>query len=78
MTEFSPTTKLLYHARSVIPILEGRPKAPPVGVEISPTGRCPAHCPWCLYHGERSGELDPDVLVAALRDLAAMGTESVT
>lgn len=84
MTEFAPQLKLLNHPEAIQSFVSGEWKAPPVGVEISPTNHCNAKCPWCWFVSSEykqkhsHEELDIDCLSKSLDDMADMGVRSVT
>lgn len=84
MTEFNPQLKLLAHGDALASFSRGDWKAPPVGVEISPTNHCTAKCPWCWfvsgeYKQKHSREEIPwKVLWKTIGTMYLMGVKSIT
>lgn len=84
MTEFDPREKLLRHPLTLAAFVRDDWKAPPIGVEISPTNSCNARCDWCFYvAGEykqkhSKDELPFDVLENTIFELSNMWVKSLT
>jgi cyclic pyranopterin phosphate synthase len=78
---FSPQDKLALHPQ-LAEHMAGR-RVYPVGIEISPSGVCQAHCPQCFYSngdlgGFRKVFLDKYVLAQLLCDAKAIGVKAIT
>jgi len=82
---FNPQFKMLYHADRIAAWLAGeRPQ--PILVEIDPTSRCNANCPWCSYVGRQQwmvqtagtrSDIDPEVLMRALLQMRNIGVKAI-
>jgi MoaA/NifB/PqqE/SkfB family radical SAM enzyme len=81
---FNPQIKLLMQSKRLRQFLDGDDLSPPVLVEISPTNDCNAKCPWCFYVSSNykqkhsKDNLDKDILLQALDDMAGMGVNAVS
>jgi len=79
-----PISKLWSQPKAIRAFMADDWSAPPVNVEIAPTHRCNANCPWCFY-APRAGkkrQTGDDLSWATLRrcldDLALLGVRAVT
>ncbi len=85
MNRFDPQLKMFYHADRMTDWLVGkRPR--PILVEIDPTSRCNANCPWCFYTGRQqwiihtkgtNADIDTGVLWKALLDMRDFGVRAI-
>ena len=79
-----PAAKLWSQPKAIAAFLVDDRSAPPVQVEVAPTNRCNARCPWCFYNAHSNKpphtreELPWPVLRDCLDDLAQMGTQAVS
>ena len=79
-----PSTKLWSQPKAIRAFLANDWSAPPVNVEIAPTHRCNANCPWCFYtrrdgtRKQSGDDLPWTLLRRCLDDLALLGVKAVT
>jgi len=80
---FEPGLKTARH-KCFVEYLDGK-KIAPINVEISPSGRCNANCPWCFYRQEDSrikgldGEIfDENLMKSLIEDFETFGVRSIS
>jgi len=80
---FEPGLKLARHSK-LGEYFEGK-SISPINVEISPSGKCNANCPWCFYRQEKGSMqgLDgvmfkEDRMHVLIEELAGMGVNSIS
>jgi MoaA/NifB/PqqE/SkfB family radical SAM enzyme len=78
-----PQAKLWSQPDAISAFLAHDDTAPPAQIEIAPTNRCNARCPWCFYVAHASKpkhsrqELPIEVLADALRDARDLGVQAI-
>jgi MoaA/NifB/PqqE/SkfB family radical SAM enzyme len=72
MNPFQSTKKLFRYVDRLAELKNHGRVACPVSVEIAPTNRCDAKCPWCFYDRTKE-EIEPHVLLAAITEMAQFG-----
>ena len=78
MNPFVPAMKLLRYPSKLAELQEhGHVRTSPVCVEIAPTNKCNAKCPWCFYK-RTNDDIDGDVLVGLMRELSDAGVRAIT
>lgn len=85
MQRFNPQMKMFYHSDRVEKWLAGE-KPAPILVEIDPTSRCNASCPWCSYAGRQQwmvkenhtcSDIDSAVMHRALLEMRDSGVKAI-
>ncbi len=75
--KFAPKLKLMKHNK-LNHYLQGH-YVNPINVEISPSGKCQANCPWCFFKDEKNlNMIDTDLLIKVIKEFKGMGIKAVT
>lgn len=77
MDIFNPQAKLLYHGKRVSYWLDTG-SSMPILIEIAPSGKCNASCPWCFFRKKNKPKfINKEVMLQAIDDLTELGLKAI-
>ena len=74
-------SKIYFHLKKVVEVVEGKESSLPVTCEVDPSNRCMLNCKFCLYSEYRSSEnvdMDYSLYLKLLKELKVCGVSSIT